>query len=147
MRVFATVVVLMLTITAPGRAASLTVVIEGLRSHSGILRVALFDNGKGFPKDASRAYSHRSLDLTKQSGDHPPSVVFENLVPGKFAVSVFHDEDGDGRLKTSWLGIPREGIGTSNNPSPLKGPPKFETAAFTFASDLSMTVRISYLKP
>lgn len=145
MRAFAIILFLLLVIPTPSRAANLTVVIEGLRSHNGILQVALFENGKGFPHDSDRAVARRSIDLRKQPEGQSPSVTFESLPPGTFAVSVLHDEDGDGKLKTSWLGKPKEGIGTSNNPPLLKGPPKFESAAFHVEQDLRIALRIAYL--
>ncbi|HEY2111819.1 MAG TPA: DUF2141 domain-containing protein, partial [Dongiaceae bacterium] len=37
--------------------------------------------------------------------------------PGAYAVALFHDENADGHLNTSALGIPTEGAGFSNNPT------------------------------
>jgi len=41
---------------------------------------------------------------------------------GKYAVSVFHDENSNGKLDTNFLGIPREGVGASNNAKGHFGP-------------------------
>lgn len=56
-------------------------------------------------------------------------VVFEGLPQGAYAISVFHDADGDGRLKT-FLGIPTERTGASNNAPARFGPPRWEDAKF-----------------
>jgi uncharacterized protein (DUF2141 family) len=40
---------------------------------------------------------------------------FEGLAPGRYAVAAFHDEDGNGKVKTNLIGIPREPVGVSNN--------------------------------
>lgn len=40
---------------------------------------------------------------------------FEGLAPGRYAVAAFHDEDGNGKVKTNFIGIPREPVGVSNN--------------------------------
>jgi len=47
-----------------------------------------------------------------------------------YAVSVFHDENYNGKLDTNLLGIPREGVGASNDARGNFRPPKFGAAAF-----------------
>lgn len=56
-------------------------------------------------------------------------VVFDTIPDGVNAVSVFHDADADGRLKT-FLGIPTESTGASNNAPANFGPSKWEDAKF-----------------
>jgi uncharacterized protein (DUF2141 family) len=46
---------------------------------------------------------------------------FNNLAPGSYAVSIQHDEDGDGKLKTNFIKMPKEGVGVSNNPGGIPG--------------------------
>ena len=58
------------------------------------------------------------------------SCEFPRVPAGVYALSVFHDENLNGRLDTNWLGIPREGVGASNNPKPRMGPPRFAAAEF-----------------
>ena len=52
--------------------------------------------------------------MMKASGDSI-TVVFENLKPGKYAVSVLHDANKNKDLDKNKLGIPKEGFGFSNN--------------------------------
>ena len=54
---------------------------------------------------------------------------------GEYAVAIVHDENGNGRLDTSWLGIPKEGLGTSNNARGRLGPPKYRDAKFSVGAD------------
>ncbi|MBT8469966.1 MAG: DUF2141 domain-containing protein, partial [Deltaproteobacteria bacterium] len=62
--------------------------------------------------------------------------VFKGLEPGKYAVSVMHDEDKDGELKTSMVGRPKEWWGVSNNVPPERfGPPKYQAAVFSYTGD------------
>lgn len=61
---------------------------------------------------------------------------FKGVKPGKYAVSVMHDENKDGELKTSMIGRPKEWWGVSNNVPPERfGPPKHEAALFSYAGD------------
>jgi uncharacterized protein (DUF2141 family) len=69
--------------------------------------------------------------------------IFEGLKPGKYAVSVMHDEDEDGELKTSIVGRPKEWWGVSNNVAAQRfGPPKYEAAAFDLAGG-TKTIQIN----
>ena len=58
-------------------------------------------------------------------------------------MSVFHDENCNGKLDTKFMGIPREGVGASNDARGHMGPPKFDAAAFQFSggrADLKITI-------
>jgi uncharacterized protein (DUF2141 family) len=67
------------------------------------------------------------------------------MPPGAYALSVIHDENGNGRLDTS-LGIPREGFGFSNNPRIWFGPPSFNSARFLLApGGTALSVTMKYM--
>ena len=55
---------------------------------------------------------------------------YPNLPPGKYALSCFHDLNGNGKLDTNWMGIPNEPYGFSNNARPQFRAPKWAEAAF-----------------
>lgn len=55
---------------------------------------------------------------------------FKNLKAGKYALRVFHDKNNNGKLDTSFLGIPKERFGFSNNVMGKLGPPSFEDQLF-----------------
>jgi uncharacterized protein (DUF2141 family) len=57
---------------------------------------------------------------------------------------LFHDENGDGRLDTNVLGIPREGVGVSNNKIRSFGPPKWDDAKFALKGDLVLDIALHY---
>ena len=66
---------------------------------------------------------------------------FGNLAPGRYAVLVFQDVDGNGRLDQNFLGIPREPLGFSNRYW-AKGPPAFAGAALEVAEAASIPVAV-----
>ena len=39
-------------------------------------------------------------------------IIFENILPAKYAIRYFHDENENDKLDTNLLGIPKEGYGT-----------------------------------
>jgi uncharacterized protein (DUF2141 family) len=144
MKLFARIALLLFLSCGSSRAAELTVVVQGLNSTNGILRAALFESAKGFPMDATRALAHQSLNLTSLPKGHPATFVFKSLPEKDYAVSLHHDEDADGKLKTSWLGKPREGIGTSNTITLGMGPPEFKKSSFMLTGDLTIHVTMLY---
>jgi uncharacterized protein (DUF2141 family) len=113
--------------------------IDGLRSDRGQVLCALFSSAADFPKKADRAVAHAKSEI---SGKHA-TCEFQGVSPGTYAVSVFHDENSNGKLDTNFLGIPREGVGASNNAKGHFGPPKFSAAAFQYSGgrkDLKITI-------
>jgi uncharacterized protein (DUF2141 family) len=106
---------------------TLTIRIVGAKNSKGQIAIAVFNGEAGFPADKSKAVR------TLQAGIDPQTLsaqVMLNLPCGVYAVSVFHDENMNGRLDKNVFGIPKEGYGASNNPPKSMGPPKFPEAKF-----------------
>lgn len=98
---------------------TLTVTIEGVRSAQGNLMVALLkaDPAAGTAKQAAGTM------VAAQNG--AATVTFAGLADGAYAVQLFHDENGDGKMATNLFGLPTEGYGFSNRAKATFGPPKF----------------------
>ena len=64
-----------------------------------------------------------------------------NVKPGTYAVAVFHDLNGNGRLDRNFIGLPSEPYGFSNDVG-RRGPPSFEGALIT-VKEPSTTVRVT----
>lgn len=111
--------------------------IERLHSDRGQVVCALFSDADAFPKRIDRAFARTSARILAGHA----MCEFPQVPAGTYAISVFHDENENGKLDTNWLGIPREGVGASNNPAPRMGPPKFAAARFQY-SEGSMNVEI-----
>jgi uncharacterized protein (DUF2141 family) len=125
---------------APG-TATLVVEVTGLKDDQGSVQVALHASEDGFPTRPEKALRQASVPI---SGGRA-RVVFEGLAPGGYAVAAYHDENGDGRLDTGFLGIPSEGLAASNDAKGFMGPPSFEKARVEVASgETRITVRVSY---
>jgi uncharacterized protein (DUF2141 family) len=125
-----------------GASNSIKVVVSGLHSNDGEVDCALFANADGFPGDSSKA------DKTAKSKiDNRQAVcIFSGIAPGDYAVSVFHDENGNGKLDRNFIGMPKEGVGASNGAEGKFGPPKFDDARFTYkGGPQTLTIHIRYL--
>ena len=73
------------------------------------------------------------------------SIRLAGVAPGAWALSVIHDENGNGRLDR-FMAIPREGFGFSRNPRIRFGPPRFDEVRFEVGEGrVSQVVRLRYL--
>ena len=126
----------------PPRDALIRVEITGLRNDKGQVLCAMFSSPSDFPKKMDKALAH----VTSVIANGRAACEFSAVAPGAYAVSVIHDENSNGRLDTNFLGIPREGVGASNNPKGHFGPPKFDAAAFNFSgAHLVLKITMTYL--
>lgn len=104
---------------AAAHAATLVVRVEGIEDREGTVKVAVCTSGfdeQGCPMGASRAPRGTVEEF-----------VFEGVTPGRHAIAVYHDRNGNERLDTVPPGLPTEPYGFSNGVGRLR-PPDFEAA-------------------
>lgn len=124
-----------LLLPAAGLAADLTVEINGVESSEGQLIVCLWETKTGFPLCPKDAPNRLILDAVDGA-----SAIFPNLEPGPYAVSAFHDKDGNGTLKQNFIGIPKEPAAVSGQKQKRMGPPKFKGAVVDVAADVRVVL-------
>jgi len=130
------------TLCAQGGRGSIVVEITGFRNSVGQAGVLLFSREEGFPADPDLAVRRLFSAIVRDAC----RVTLEDVPYGTYAVSVFHDENADGKLQKNFFGIPREGVGASGNPGMKFGPPKFRDACFTLDSpELKLAITVKYL--
>jgi uncharacterized protein (DUF2141 family) len=135
-------VAIALTSHAGAQANSIVVNVGGLHSDKGQVLCALFSSVKDFPKNSDNALERTKSDIAQGKA----VCEFSGAAPGRYAVSVFHDENSNGKMDTNFIGMPREGVGASNNAIGHFGPPKFDAAAFSYAGGrLELVITIVYL--
>ena len=121
----------------PVLAADLAVEIREVRSADGRLFVAVhgLETKDTFPSGADKVAS-----LQRRAHAGTVRFVLQDLRPGRYAVSAFHDENDNGDLDTNLVGIPSEGYGFANDPNSTFGPPKFEAAAVDVGEERAVAV-------
>lgn len=121
--------------------ADLEVSISALRSNRGMLLLCLTQDPKAF-LDCRADPSARKISIAAREMG---TLRFSGIAPGLYAISVIHDENGNGRLDTL-LSVPREGFGFSRNPRIRMGPPRFEDVEFMVTSGTNrQRIEIKYL--
>ena len=64
---------------------------------------------------------------------------------GTWAFAVYHDEDGNRRINRNGIGLPREGVGFSNNPRLLFSIPSFRSVRLAVPrNNMQTTIRLRY---
>jgi uncharacterized protein (DUF2141 family) len=120
---------------------SVQVTVTELRSAKGQVLACLTTRADAFP-DCDKDPLARKLTVPAASEVH---LDFGTVPAGRYAVSVIHDENANGKLDTR-LGIPREGYGFSRDAAVRMGPPKFESAAVAVEGEtVRLTIRMRYL--
>ncbi|GAB2560929.1 DUF2141 domain-containing protein [Spirosoma aerophilum] len=113
---------------------SLTIEVHNVRVMHGAVYVALFKPGKDFPEG-------KPLEGKKIDATHERVQTTFSVEPGEYAIAVYHDENGNGKMDTRMFGIPKEPYGFSNNFRPKMSAPKFSDCGFS-VSENGKTVRI-----
>ena len=122
MKNFMCVVLMLLFSASILHAADVKVSIKGVQPHAGFLRIGLFDNAEAFPEGKP----FRGLEVKGDSDTI--TTKFPDLPPGRYALAVFQDKNGNNKLDSYLFGIPKELYGFSIvNKS---GQAQFDAAAF-----------------
>lgn len=120
-------------------AADLTVVIQNIQQDTGNVMLGLFSTPEDFPKTAIQGMF---VTAAKRDATGRITLVMRDLAPGQYAVSAFHDIDGNGKLNTNLMGMPIEPYGFSNDAQGQFGPPAFKAAAITLPAQ-GLTIQLS----
>ncbi len=130
------------TTSPASQTGRIVVTITNINRPGGVLGILLHNSKKGFPGKHELAL----VSQQKKYSGNSDRVVFENIPYGTYAISVAHDENGNGKLDANFIGIPKEGVGVSNNPKIGMGGPKFDQCSFTLGEqELAMTILMKYL--
>lgn len=131
--------VFLFTVMALAARAQGTIVanVSNFENNNGVCRACLFNTaaafaGKGQPVQCTLA---PVAGLKAQ-------LVFNNVPPGTYAVSVFHDANNNNQLDKNFLGIPKEGYGASKNDLPFASAPSFNGNKFEIKANTTTTLFI-----
>lgn len=107
-------------------ASEIHLTITNIPHDEGVVRLLIFNSPSGFPDSPERAF--KALRLPIENGK--AEITLKELPLGSYAISAFHDHDGDGIMRKGMFGIPKDPYGFSNDARGAFGPPSFEKSAF-----------------
>ena len=115
-----------------------TVIIPNVEHNKGFIDVKIYDSKDSFLKEG------QAVEMVRKKVNKGKVVVpLSKIHEGQIAIVVYHDEDGDGELKTGLFWRPKEGFAFSNNYNP-KGPPKFKKAAIMLEHGVPVEIELNY---
>jgi uncharacterized protein (DUF2141 family) len=110
----------------------LMIEITGLKQATGNVYIAVYDSESTWLGD--EVVMHKKVVIADAMDGELVRTELQ-LPMDEYAVSVFHDKDGNGELNTNLIGIPKEPIAVTNNAVGKFGPPKYEDAKFTLGAE------------
>ena len=123
---------------APAAAADLTIRVENVHPAGGILRLGLYDAAR-YPDDASKPVA--SADVPAAGGE--TVITLHGIAPGTYAIQTFQDVNANDKMDTSWVGLPLEPFGFSQDAKPFLSKPSFDDVKFNLAAgDNSLVIHL-----
>jgi len=121
-------------------SSGLTVQVTGAKQNTGQVFLSLFTSSENYLKDP---VFQESLPVDDK-GEARFSI--DDLDAGTYSVSVFYDQDNNGKLNTGFLRIPKEPVGFSNNAKGRFGPPGFDKTSFYFEGSKTVSIDLVNVK-
>ena len=97
------------------KPSAISVEVTGFRTDNGQLGCSLFKGPDGFPRDGSKVFRHMWAPIK----DGRAVCIFPGVPAADYAVTIFHDENGNKKFDSNFVGYPLEGYGFSNNVKPV----------------------------
>ena len=127
-----------LTAAAPVPTGTLTLQISNVRNSNGIVHVDICPQKQFLGDDCAFVG-----DAQARAG--VVTVNVHNLPAGQYAAQIFHDENRNKKVDRALFGIPKEGVGFSNDARISFGPPKWTDARFNFNGEQqTITLKMRY---
>lgn len=121
---------------AAGDTVTLQIAVTGVRNAKGFVHVDI----------CRQAEFLKSCPVQTKAVAVPGTTVVTvaNLSPGTYAAQVFHDENNNTKVDRALFGIPKEGVGFSNDAPIRLAPPKWGDAHFELTDDKAITLKLRY---
>lgn len=143
-KIFASLLCLLVSVSVVAIGGEVEVKVTEIGSSEGRVVIGLYEDGN-FPETGEQ---FRGAVLKNNSS--PLVHTFEDVPPGEYAISLFHDENENGEFDTNLMGMPNEGYGFSKNVyNWYGGPPGFDKASFTLEAEdtLSLEIKVKNWPP
>ena len=115
---------------------TLTVAVDNVRVAQGVVHIDLCHENE-FLKDCPIG-----TDVPAVKGR--TIVVLRGVKPGVYAVEATLDENHNGKVDRGLFGIPKEGVGFSNDAPIRLAPPRWKDAMFDLHEDKTIALKLRY---
>ena len=119
-------------------AGQILIKVNNIDEESGFIHFAIYDEPKFFPeKDGKKIGFKKKVKEIINKG-----VIINDLEESYYAIAIYHDKNSNGQFDT-FLAIPEEKYGFSNNAPVFFGPPSFEEAAIYLEKKKNLEIEIN----
>jgi uncharacterized protein (DUF2141 family) len=126
-----------LALPACAWCADLELKVENVKEPVGDLKVGVYGSADDFRKTAVR-------EVRAPASANPVVIRIPGLAAGDYAIAIYHDRNGNQKLDSNLLGIPKEPYGFSGSGRNLTGPATWEQARFSLpAAGGALTILLS----
>ncbi|GGH08929.1 DUF2141 domain-containing protein [Mucilaginibacter phyllosphaerae] len=132
---------LMMLFTTLAGAQEIPVKISSIRSSKGSVVVSVFKDQASF--DQEKPYKKFTFDKT--SVNNGAMTVKLAIEPGIYGITLFDDENGNGKIDKNFIGIPKEGFGFSNFFMEKLKKPGFNDFKVDVKNVPNIQIRVKYL--
>lgn len=108
--------------------ANISVTLTGVKDVEGFITAGLFNSEAGYK--GGKGFRGVNADVKAET----VTFTYSNLPMGEYAIKLFHDVNGDGKMGTNLFGIPTEPYAFSNNAIGKMGPAKWADAKFSITN-------------
>jgi len=119
-----------------GTAATFNLTVPVPKADTGTVYVAVHASAETFPDGEAVAGAYVPVD------GGSARVTVGELPAGRYALSVFQDTNGNGKMDSNLMGAPTEPVGFSRNARGNMGPPAFADAAVELTDTHTSTVKL-----
>lgn len=123
------------------KSGTIKLKVEGVIQGQGQVRIALEKNKQGF--EGGDFEKPNYLSRVVEAEENSVRATFPAIPYGTYAIKAFQDLNGDGKIKTGFMGAPEEPWGFSNDATGFMGPADFSDAKFDLnAPELELTIHL-----
>ena len=119
------------------KTLNIEVIVENISSADGSVLFGLYTEDTFMKTKPNYSAKSEIVDGVAQ-------ITFEDIPEGTYAISCFHDENGNNKMDFEPTGIPKEAYGISNNKVNLYGPPIWVDSKFdTEGNEMKMNIKLT----
>lgn len=117
--------------------SELKVQVNNIPSSKGNIMIAVYNKEEGFREKEN---TFRNMIVPAQKGSM--EITIGQLPSDKYAVAVYHDANGNGKLDKNFFGVPTEYYGFSNDARGSFGPPSYNDCSFSISANKTISINL-----
>lgn len=136
MKTILTIMFLLLFVPLVAQNTGVELTVTGFEHSDGIAVISLFNDEDGFPRELNKAYRVIKVKIENQK----IITKIEEVPPGYYAITVFHDINENGINDKNWIGMPTEPVALTNYKELAR--PEFEKAKIELKPVVTHTIAL-----